>query len=90
MPNPSNDQGKARTRSQGAQLRKLACEKIPTRVMGLKLGRSVASVHGRANALGQSLKPTNLNPYDQWNRWLLGMPSATLIREPLFCMTGAS
>ncbi len=54
MPKTPKSHGKAWTRSDDARLRKLARENTPTRVMGLKLGRSEASVYGRASALSQS------------------------------------
>ena len=52
-------------RSDDAQLRKLARENTPTRVMGLKLGRTEDAVRSRASELGQSLKPTNQSPYNR-------------------------
>lgn len=52
-------------RSDDAQLRKLARENTPTRVMGLKLGRTEDAVRSRASDLGQSLKPTNQSPYNR-------------------------
>lgn len=51
--------GKPWTPPENAQLRQLARENTPTRVMGIKLGRTAASVYGRASELGVSLKPTN-------------------------------
>jgi len=45
------------------QLRQLARENTPTRVAGLKLGRTPASVYNHASQLGVSLKPTNQSPY---------------------------
>jgi len=44
-------------------LRKLASENTPTRVIGLKLGRTEDAVRTRAAQLGISLKPTNQSPY---------------------------
>lgn len=44
-------------------LRNLARGNTPTRVMGLKLGRTPAAVYNRASDLGVSLKPTNQSPY---------------------------
>jgi hypothetical protein len=46
-----------------AQLRRLAAANTPTRVIGLKLGRSEASVYAKASELGIKLKPTNQGPY---------------------------
>ena len=65
MAKTPKNHGKAWTAAQDSQLRKLARENTPTRVMGLKLGRSEASVYGDASALGQSLKPTNQSPYNR-------------------------
>jgi hypothetical protein len=44
------------------QLKQLAVENTPTRVIGLKLGRSEESIYSKAQALGLSLKPTNQSP----------------------------
>ena len=46
-------------------LRKLAKGNTPTRVMGLKLGRTPAAVSSKASDLGVSLKPTNQSPYNR-------------------------
>lgn len=46
-------------------LRRLVRENTPTRVIGLKLGRSEAAIHNRAAALGLSLKPVNQSPYNR-------------------------
>ena len=51
------------TASADRQLRQLARENTPTRVAGLKLGRTESAVYGRASSLGVSLKPTNQSPY---------------------------
>ncbi len=48
-----------------AGLRKLAEENTPTRVMGLKLGRTPESVQSKASAEGISLKPVNQSPYNR-------------------------
>jgi hypothetical protein len=44
------------------ELRTLAKENTPTRVIGLKLGRTETSVRSQAARLGVSLKPTNQSP----------------------------
>ncbi len=46
-------------------LKKLASENTPTRVAGLKLGRTPDAVQGKASDLGISLKPTNQSPYNR-------------------------
>lgn len=47
------------------ELRRLVAGNTPTRVIGLKLGRSAAAVQARAGQLGISLKPTNQSPYNR-------------------------
>jgi hypothetical protein len=47
------------------ELRKLAGDNTPTRVIGLKLGRTEAGVRGKAAEEGISLKPTNQSPYNR-------------------------
>ena len=44
-------------------LRQLAKQNTPTRVIGLKLGRTEISVRGKAQREGISLKPANRSPY---------------------------
>ncbi len=46
-----------------AELRKLAKENTPTRVIGLKLGRTEDAIYAKAKELGISLKPTNQSPF---------------------------
>ena len=41
----------------------LASHNTPTRVIGLKLGRTEAAVRTKASEEGISLKPTNQSPY---------------------------
>ena len=57
--------GKRRSNSDAAQLKNLARENTPTRVIGLKLGRTEDAVRGKASDLGVSLKPTNQSPYNR-------------------------
>jgi len=47
------------------QLRQLIRQDTPTRVMGLKLGRTAAAVQQHANDQGLSTKPTNQRPYNR-------------------------
>ena len=58
------NQGKDWTREEVKALRQLAKENTPTRVIGLKLERTVASIHNKAQE-GTSLKPTNQSPYNR-------------------------
>lgn len=48
-----------------SELRKLANQNTPTRVIGLKLGRTPGAVQTRASQEGISLKPTNQSPYNR-------------------------
>lgn len=59
---PSNH-GKSWTPSDDRQLKQLAQGNTPTRVMGLKLGRTPDAVQSHASEQGLSLKPTNQSPY---------------------------
>lgn len=63
MANFPNNKGKAWTPTQNAQLRSLVSQNTPTRVIGLKTGRTPAAVQNQASKLGVSLKPTNQSPY---------------------------
>lgn len=47
------------------QLRQLARGNTPTRVAGLKLGRTPGAVQSKASEMGISLKPTNQSPYNR-------------------------
>lgn len=47
------------------QLQQLANQNTPTRVMGLKMGRSEDAVRAKASDEGISLKPTNQSPYNR-------------------------
>ena len=50
-----------------SQLKTLAKENTPTRVAGLKLGRTPEAVQAKASEIGLSLKPTNQSPYTRRN-----------------------
>jgi hypothetical protein len=47
------------------QLRQYARGNTPTRVIGLKLGRSEAAVRAKAATENVSLKPVNQSPYNR-------------------------
>ena len=55
--------GKKWSAAEVKQLSSLAHGNTPTRVAGLKLGRSPGAVQSMASNLGISLKPTNQSPY---------------------------
>jgi len=48
-----------------AALRHLAAQNTPTRVIGLKLGRTESAVYTQASAQKTSLAPTNQSPYNR-------------------------
>lgn len=63
MAKSTRNSGKSWTPSDAAQLRELARKNTPTRVIGLKLGRTEDAVRSKASELDISLKPTNQSPY---------------------------
>ncbi len=46
-------------------LHELIAQNTPTRVIGLKLGRTEEAIYHRAGQLGYSVKPTNQSPYNR-------------------------
>lgn len=60
--NPTNS-GKSWTSNDVRQLKSLASGNTPTRVIGLKMGRTPGAVQTKASSSGVSLKPTNQSPY---------------------------
>lgn len=50
------------------ELKQLARENTPTRVIGLKLGRTPAAVSTKASEEDISLRPTNRSPYNRRQR----------------------
>ncbi len=65
MAKSTRNSGTNWTSTQQRELRSLARENTPTRVIGLKLGRTEAAVRTKAADLGVSLKPTNQSPYNR-------------------------
>ena len=65
MPKYTRNTGKEWTKDDEKQLRVLARENTPTRVIGLKLGRTETAVRSKASSEGVSLKPTNQAPYNR-------------------------
>lgn len=53
------------TRSHVQELRQLARENTPTRVIGLKMGRTEDAVRQAASEHDISLKPVNQSPYNR-------------------------
>ena len=59
------NQGEPWTEKDISQLKKLVKQNTPTRVIGLKLGRSEDAVYSKASDENISLKPTNQSPYNR-------------------------
>lgn len=65
MSKSEKNTGKNWTSADVQQLRKLAKQNTPTRVIGLKLGRTEGAVYAKAKKEDVSLKPTNQSPYNR-------------------------
>lgn len=65
MAKPPKNHGTDWSKSDVSQLKQLAAENTPTRVIGLKMGRTPGAVQGKASNEGVSLKPTNQAPYNR-------------------------
>lgn len=51
-----------------AKLGKLVDQNTPTRVIGLKLGRTPEAIYSKASGESISLRPTNQSPYNRRRR----------------------
>jgi len=65
MAKTNRNSGNAWTSADKQQLKALVKENTPTRVIGLKLGRTPGAIQSQASELGVSLKPTNHSPYNR-------------------------
>lgn len=65
MSKSTRNAGKAWTSSDVRQMRQLARENTPTRVIGLKLGWTADAVYSKASQENVSLAPTNQSPYNR-------------------------
>jgi len=63
MAKEPKNHGKPWTNSDVQQLKQLAKANTPTRVLGVKLGRTPDAVQQKASAEQISLKPPNQSPY---------------------------
>jgi hypothetical protein len=63
MSQATRNSGKEWTSQELKQLEKLADQNTPTKVIGLKLGRTENAVRSKASEEGVSLKPTIQSPY---------------------------
>lgn len=65
MSKSTRNSGKPWTNQEVKQLEKLADQNTPTRVIGLKLGRTEAAIYSKASIEDISLRPTNQSPYNR-------------------------
>ena len=65
MAKAPKNHGKPWTPADVKTLNNLAKGNTPTRLIGLKMGRTEGAVYGKASDAGVSLKPTNQWPYNR-------------------------
>lgn len=65
MAKSTRNAGKPWTAQDVRQLKELAKGNTPTRVIGLKLGRTEAAIYAKVSSEGISLSPTNQSPYNR-------------------------
>ena len=65
MSKSNRNSGKSWTSKEVKELKSLVKENTPTRVIGLKMGRTESSIYSKANENNISLKPTNQSPYNR-------------------------
>ena len=65
MSKSNRNSGKPWTPKDISNLKSLASKNTPTRVIGLKIGRTPESIYAKASQEGISLKPTNQSPYNR-------------------------
>jgi hypothetical protein len=63
MSKSTRNSGKPWSSQDEAKIDKMAGQNTPTRVIGLKLGRTPDAIYKKASELGVSLAPTNQSPY---------------------------
>jgi len=65
MTKSTRNSGTRWTPTEVKQLRTEAAGNTPTRVMGIKHGRTPEAIQSKAEEIGLSLKPTNQSPYNR-------------------------
>ena len=65
MSKSTRNSGKAWTPVETKSLKTLARGNTPTRVIGLKLGRTEGAIYNKASQENIPLKPTNQSPYNR-------------------------
>lgn len=61
----NRNSGKQWSKNEEQQLKQLAKKNTPSRVIGLKIGRTENSIRSKASELNVSLKPTKQSPYNR-------------------------
>ncbi len=65
MPSKPKNHGKAWSVEDERNLKQLIKENTPTRVIGLKMGRTPEAIQSHASERSLSLKPVNQSPYNR-------------------------
>ena len=65
MAQTNRNSGKPWSSDDIIKLKQLADGNTPTRVMGIKLGRTEQAIYSKASKIDLSLKPTNQSPYNR-------------------------
>jgi hypothetical protein len=65
MTQSTRNSGKLWTKDDVKELKQLIQHNTPTRVIGLKLGRTPDAIYKKASDENFSLKPTNQSPYNR-------------------------
>lgn len=65
MSKSTRNSGNAWTPAERKELRNLAAQNTPTRVIGVKLGRTPGAVQAQASRQNTSLKPANQSPHNR-------------------------
>ena len=65
MPESTRNTGKPWSPADVNKLKELIGGNTPTRVIGVKLGRTEDAIYSKASNLDLSLKPTNQPPYNR-------------------------
>ena len=68
MSKSTRNTGKEWTPADVKHVKQLARENTPTRVIGMKMGRTENAIRSVAQREGISLKPTNQSPYGSKNK----------------------
>jgi len=68
MAKSTRNSGKPWTPADVKNLKQFAKGNTPTRVIGVKLGRTEAAIRAKAQEIDLSLKPTNQSPYNRRSR----------------------